>query len=107
MKPYGQKPDKRRWKIHSADCCSICSNDEWKNSKKRKRRDTSDIDEVLTSEEIDPLDEAELTAKVVLPDVEDKQLFEASCNSFEEKALALDPDEALEKLSHILMRKYT
>lgn len=105
MKKYGRKPEKSNLNIHSSDCCDVCSNRPWKISKTRTRRDTQDIDMYLNSEEISIPDEAELTAKVVLID-EEEGLFEASANVVDETAIAIDPDEALEKLSHILYSRF-
>lgn len=37
MKAYGQKKEKSLMNVHPANCCSTCSNEEWKISKKRSR----------------------------------------------------------------------
>lgn len=39
MKPYGKKSGLKRGKIHSSDECGLCSNRDWKISKRRERRD--------------------------------------------------------------------
>jgi hypothetical protein len=40
MKPFGQKPEKRKGKVdgHTADTCGICSNHGWKLAKARGRK---------------------------------------------------------------------
>lgn len=104
MKPYGQKQEKTRRGIHNSDnCgCEICNTGGWKVLKSRARHDSEEVDDFLTSNEISQFEELEYTVKIRAID---DQLFEASSNVFEEKALAIDPDEAREKLAHILYKK--
>ena len=86
MKPYGMPKKYHTWSI----------------SKKRERQHQEEFKDFNTSVEISQFDELEYTVKIRAID---DQLFEASSNVFEEKALAIDPDEAREKLAHILYRK--
>lgn len=60
MKSYGQKPNKSLMSGHPADCCSICSTDEWKQSKNAARfaakeaiaKETLDLEDNITRIEI-------------------------------------------------------
>jgi citrate lyase synthetase len=95
MKPYGQKHNKSLLNTHPADYCSTCSNDEWKIIKGRERKNNEEIDDFLYSDEMTASDELEATIRVY---AEEDELFRSCSNLFEEQAVAIDPDEAMEKL---------
>lgn len=94
--------------IHPADCCSICSNDEWKIAKSRERHNTEEVDEFLTEEITleDEIDEIEHTIKISIID-EENFIFEASSNLFDEKVKTEYPDEAIDNLEYIIRKVYT
>ncbi len=102
MKPYGQKHGKSLLNIHPADYCAICSNDGWKVIKGRERHNNEEIDDFLYSDEITAYDELEATIQI---HAEEDELFRSCSNLFEEQAIAIDPDEALEKLLNKIYKK--
>lgn len=86
MKPYGMPRKYHTWSI----------------SKTRERQHQEEVKDFNTSVEISQYDELEYTIQVHL---EEDGIFRSLSNVFEETALAIDPDEALEKLAHILYKK--
>lgn len=103
MKPYGIKHDKLRKKGHSSDCCSICSNDEWKQSKTRERASVkAELQTELT--EGSPKDAAEIdamiTCRVTGDLVKETFPFTAEYAPLNLTATGVTPEHAIEKIAN-------
>lgn len=88
--------------MHPANHCNTCSNDSWKIIKSRERHNNEEIDDFLHSEEITAYDELEATIQIY---AEEDELFRSCSNLFEEQAIAIDPEEAMEKLLNKIYKK--
>lgn len=93
MKPYGQKQEKSNLNIHPADCCSICSNDEWKIVKSRERHNDEEIDDYFQNKDT-VIDFCELEHTVKIRAEED-DIFHSISNVIPLEARSVDPDDLL------------
>lgn len=99
MKPYGKKQEKSKhhYKCSNSECV-ICNNNNWKISKTRERRDDEAVEDYrINKDTVIDFCELEYTVRVR---AEEDGIFHSLSNVIDIESMAIDPDEALERVAH-------